>query len=83
MWNSQAMRHSPIHHTDTQIHTTCTHCNVNKQQEQKKEKTMLKFMLFCKLFVPIRIPFTANMMVHECVKSAITVHWQIHRFEFL
>jgi hypothetical protein len=47
-----------------------THTSTNNKNKEKKT-IMLKFLLSCKLFVPIRIKPTAKIMVHECVMSAI------------
>lgn len=78
MWNSRAMRQSPVNHTHTNTHactcthththTTCIDCDINKQQEQRTDTNYAKVCAF----VPIRIPYTANMMVNECVRSALT-----------
>jgi hypothetical protein len=70
----RAMRHSPVNHTHTLTHThshtqtTCIDCDINKQQEQR---IAINYAKVC-AFVPIRIPYTANMMVYEHVWSALT-----------
>ena len=55
-------------HTHTHTQTTCIDCDINKQQEQR---IAINYAKVC-AFVPIRIPYTANMMVYEHVWSALT-----------